>query len=61
MDLLTHRFEHVLQKLPGGHPICLLDELGDCKLTGPVNAHEEVELAFSSLSLANVDMKKPMG
>ena len=35
--------------------------MGDCELTGPVNTDEQVELAFSSLNLGDVDMEEAYG
>jgi NADPH:quinone reductase-like Zn-dependent oxidoreductase len=54
VDVIRHCFEHDLQELPGGLPVCLLDELGHGKLACAVNGHEQVELAFSGLDLGNV-------
>ncbi len=61
MDAIRHCFEQDLQELPGGLPVCLLDELGHGKLACAVNAHEYIELAFSGLDLGNVDMKEADG
>jgi len=62
VDLIGHGFEHVLQELPCGLPVCLLDELGHGKLACSVNIHEQVELDFSSLNLGNIDVEEaPLG
>ncbi len=58
MDQIRHGLEHVLQELPRRAPVGLLDELGDRKLAGAVDAHEEVELAFSSLYLGDVPSRQ---
>ncbi len=58
MDQIRYGLEHVLQELPRRAPVGLLDELGDRKLAGAVNAHEEVELAFSSLYLGDVPSRQ---
>ncbi len=58
MDQIRHGLEHVLQELPSRLPVGLLDELGDGKLAGAVDAHEEVELAFSSLYLGDVPSRQ---
>lgn len=58
---IRHCFEHDLQELPGGLPVCLLDELGHGKLANAINAHEQLELAFSGRNLGNVDMKEADG
>ncbi|SLN77802.1 hypothetical protein ROG8370_03985 [Roseovarius gaetbuli] len=47
----------VAQELGGGHLPCLLNELGYGELARPVNANEDVELAFSGLHLCDVDME----
>ena len=59
MDLEEHGLEHMLEELLGSAPVCLLDELGDGELTGPVDAHEEMELFFGGLHLGNVDVEEP--
>ncbi len=47
--------EQVLEELPGRPAICLLHEPGDRGLAGPVDAHEELELALDRLRLGDVD------
>ena len=61
VDLIGHGFEHVLQELPGGLSVSRCNELGDGELGRSVNAHKEIELAFSRLYLGDVDMEKPDG
>ena len=61
MDLIGHGFEHVLPKLPGRPSVSRCNELGDGELGRSVNAHKEIELAFSRLYLGDVDMEKPDG
>jgi hypothetical protein len=58
MNAIWDRLEQMFEELPSGFAIRLFDELGDCKLAGPVNAHKEVELAFRSLNLCDADMEK---
>jgi len=58
VDVIRHCFEHELQELPCGLPVCLLGELGHGKLACAVNTYEQVELAFRSLNLGNIDVKK---
>lgn len=58
MNPVEHGFQQVLQELPRGSPVSLVDELGDRKLTGAFGADEQVELAFGSLHLGDIDMKE---
>ena len=59
MDLVGHGFEQVLKEFPGCFSVGLLDELSDRKLAGAVDADEQVELAFGSLHLGNIDVEEP--
>lgn len=43
MDPVGHSFQHVLEELPRGSPVSLLDELGDREFTRAVDADEQVE------------------
>ena len=61
MDAIRDRLEQMFEELPRGLAICLVDEVGDCKLAGPVNADEKIQLALRSLHLGNIDMKKAHG
>ena len=61
MDAIRDRLEQMFEELPRGLAICLVDEVGDCKLAGPVNADEKIQLALRSLHLGNIDMKKADG
>ena len=58
MDAIWGRLEQVIEKFPSGLTICLVHELGDCEFAGPVNTHEEVELALHRLNLGDVYMKE---
>ena len=49
-DGLEKMFEELLRHLA----IRLVHELDDGKLTGPINAHKEIELAFHRLNLGDV-------
>jgi oligopeptide/dipeptide ABC transporter ATP-binding protein len=51
VDLIGHRPQHVLQKLPSGAPVGLFNELRHGKLAGAVDAYKEIELALSGLRL----------
>ena len=47
MDAIRDRLEQMFEELPRCLAICLIHELGDCKLAGPVNAHKEKKLALN--------------
>lgn len=59
VNLVRHRFEHVLKELPRRLPVCLLDELGHGELAGAVNADKEMELPLGGLNLGDVDVEEP--
>ena len=59
VDAIGHGFQQMFEKLPGRSPVCLLDELSDRELAGAVDADEQVELAFGSLHLGNIDVEEP--
>ena len=61
MDAIAESLEQVFMELPCGLTSCLVHELGDCEFAGPVNTHEEVELALRRLNLGDVDMKEADG
>ena len=61
MDLVRHGLEQVLQELPGGLSVSRFNELSNCELGSSVDAHKEIELAFSRLHLGDVDMEGPDG
>lgn len=61
MNLVGHGFEHVLKELPGRLPIGLVDELGHGELARAVDPDEQIQLAFGSLHLCDVDMKEAYG
>ena len=48
----------MLQELPGGAPVNLLDELGHRELARTVNADKEIEFAISGLQLGNVNVEE---
>lgn len=58
VDAIGDNFEQMLQELPCGLAICLVYQLRNRKLAGPVNADEEVELAFDRLDLGDVDVEE---
>jgi hypothetical protein len=57
--LMAHGLKHVLEKFLCGAPVSLIHGLGNGELAGSVNARKEIELAFSGLRFANVDVKEP--
>ena len=58
MDAIVDSLEQMFEELPPGLAIRLFHELGNCKFAGPINTHEEVELALCRLNLGDVDMKE---
>ena len=54
VDVIGHGFEQVLKELPRGLAIGLFDKLSDSVLAGPINANEEIELAFDSLNFGDI-------
>jgi hypothetical protein len=61
VDPVRHRFQQVLKELPRRSPVSLVDKLGDREFTRAVDADEQVELAFGSLNLGDIHVKKPIG
>ena len=58
MNAIRDDFEKHFEELSSGLAICLVYELGDSKLAGPVNAHEHIQLALGGLNLRDVDVKE---
>jgi len=61
VDAIGNGLEQKLQKFPRCLTICLIHELGDGELTGPVNAYEEMKLTFDRLYFGDIDMKEADG
>lgn len=61
MDPVGHGLKHMLQELKSCLPVSPVDELGHGELARPVDADEEIQLAFSGLNLGDVDMEEPCG
>ncbi len=61
MDVIMYALQQVFEELPGCFPIRLVDEVGDCKFAGLVNADEKIQLALRSLHLGNIDIKNRWG
>ena len=57
VDLIGHGFEPMLQELPGRLSVSRCNELSDSDLGRSVNAHKEIELAFSRLHLGDVPFR----
>jgi hypothetical protein len=51
-------FQQVVQEFPRRPPVSLIDQVGDRKLAGAVDADEQVELAFGSLHLGDTDVEE---
>lgn len=58
VDAVRHGCQQVFEELPGCAPVRLVDELGDRKFARAVDADEQVELAFGSLHLSDIDMEE---
>lgn len=58
VNAIGHGFQQVFEELPRRPPISLVDQLGDGELAGAVDADEQVELAFGSLHLSDIDVKE---
>mgnify|MGYP004707762297 CR=1 FL=1 len=59
MDPVRNDAQKIFEEFPGRLPISFLDQLCDSEFACPVNGHEEVQLAFSSLNFGDVEMKEP--
>ena len=59
VDLVGHIGNQVLQKSGSGFSGRVTVQLGIGKLAGPVDGHEQVELAFFGTDLSNIDVKEP--
>ena len=58
MNAIGVGLEQMLEEFPRGLAICVIHELRDCKLAGPVNAYKEIELALHRLNFGDIDMKE---
>ena len=61
MNLVGHSFEHMLKELRGRLLIGPIDELGHGELAHAVDPDEQIQLAFGSLHLGDVDIKEAYG
>ena len=61
VDLVRHGVQKQLQEFPGRLSVRLFHQLRHGELAGSVNGHEEIELAFCSPQLGDVDMKEADG
>ena len=59
--MVGYRFQKVFEELPRRSAISLVDELGDRKLAGAVDADEQVQLASAVCTSAMSMWKKPIG
>lgn len=57
--LIGLRFEHVLQELPGRLSVSRRNELSKGELGRLLDAHKEIELAFSRVHLGDIDVEEP--
>ena len=58
VDAVRHGFQQVFEELPRCPPVGFVEQLSDRKLAGAVNADEQVELAFGSLHLGDIDVEE---
>ena len=58
VDAVRNGFEQVLQELPRRSSVSLVDQLGDRKLAGAVDADEQVELALRGLHLGDIHVEE---
>lgn len=61
VDPVRDDAQEMFEEFPGRLPIGFLNQLCDSELAGPIDGDEEIQLAFSSLDLGNIDMKKADG
>jgi hypothetical protein len=61
VDLVGDGLRHAVKELPRGAPVRRFTALGDGEPGGPVDGHDERELAFCRLHFGDVDMKEPDG
>ena len=61
MVRIWHGLKHVMQDLPGRLSVSRCNELSDGELGRSVNAHKEIELAFSRLQPGDVDVDRAIG
>ena len=57
VDFVGHRFDESCEKGRCGDTICLVHQLHEGELAGPVDGNEEVELSFGGLYLGDVDVE----
>ena len=58
VNAVGHSFQQKFEELPSRPPVSLIDELGDRKLAGAVDADEQVELALGSLHLGDIHVEE---
>ena len=58
MDLVRNGGDQGHEEGGGGDAGRVLDELREGELAGPIDGHEEVELAFGGLHLGDVDVEE---
>ena len=56
-----HGFQQVLEELPCGSPVGLVDQLGDRELARAINGDEQVELAFGGRHLGDIQVEEAEG
>ncbi len=61
MDPIRNDAQEIFEEFPGDFPIGFLNQLCDSEFAGPIDGDEDIQLAFSSLDLGNIDVKKADG
>ena len=58
VNAVRHGSQQVFEELPRCAPVSLVDKCGDRELAGTVDADEQIQFAFGSLHLGNIDMEE---
>ncbi|GAP24937.1 hypothetical protein GLF_1819 [Gluconobacter frateurii NBRC 101659] len=61
VDPVRDDAQEMFEEFPGCLPISFFNQLCDSEFACPVDGDEEIQLAFSSLDLGNIDVKKADG
>ena len=58
VDAIWDYLEQTLEEFLSSLAVCLIHELFDCKLAGPVNTNKKIELALNRLNFRDINMKE---
>ena len=59
MDAIRHGLDHGVPEHDGALPVGCFRQARDDELRGPVDGHEQMELALASAELGEVDVEEP--